>query len=150
MAMTPGEIRAAMLAEHGEARATIRRAGELAARARACEDVRGELRATLGALAESLRAHNAREEELLREVIPTVDAWGPARAEVMVQQHRLEHDALHAAVVHARDGVDVPAPEGALDALLAALVKHMDREEEAFLYEEVLRDDPVAMCYFGG
>lgn len=148
--MTPGEIRAAMLADHGAARATIGRAGALAARLRGGEDVRSELRATLGELADSLRAHNAREEELLREVIPTVDAWGPARADVMVQQHRLEHDAMHAAVVAARDGVDDPTAAAPLEALLADVVKHMDREEEAFLSEEVLRDDPVAMYYFGG
>ncbi len=147
--MTPGEIRAAMLADHGAARATIGRAGALAARLRGGEDVREALRAALGELADALRAHNAREEELLREIIPTVDAWGPARADVMVQQHRLGHDATHAAVLAARDGVDDPAA-GSLEALLADVVKHMDREEEAFLSEEVLRDDPVAMYYFGG
>lgn len=147
--MTPGEIRTAMLAEHAEARAMIRRCEELAASVRAGGDTRDELRATLGRLADVLRAHNDREEELLREIIPTVDAWGPARASVMVEQHHLEHHALHAAIVGARDGLDDAAP-ASLEALLADLIKHMNREEEAFLSDEVLRDDAVAMYYFGG
>lgn len=148
--MTPGQMRSELLAQHAEMRGMIERARGLTARLRAGEAVRVELQAALGLLADATRAHNEREESLLREVIPTVDAWGPARADVMVEQHGLEHQALHDALRGAATGDDVAAVCEATEALLARIVQHMEREEEAFLSEEVLRDDGVNIYYFGG
>ncbi len=137
-----------MLGQHAEMRATIARATELIGRVRAGEPVRLALQETLGALADAAHAHNAREEELLRDIIPTVDAWGPARATVMDEQHTLEHQALHAALeAGVRDG---DASCDAAEGLLARMLRHMEREEEAVLSEEVLRDDSVITHYFGG
>ncbi len=147
--MTPGEIRTEMLGQHGEMRAMIERATALIAKVRAGEPLRVELQATLGRLAAAAHTHNDREEELLREIIPTVDAWGPARASVMDEQHKLEHQALHAALKSSVDDDD-DAACAATETLLARMLRHIDREEEAFLSEEVLRDDTVITNYFGG
>lgn len=145
--MTPGEIRTELLGQHAAMRAMIDRAAALIARVRGGETAHAELRATLDALTEATRVHNEREETLLREIISTVDAWGPARASVMDEQHRLEHQALHAAL---QWEVDDDASCAATEALLARMLRHMDREEEAFLSEKVLRDDAVITDYFGG
>lgn len=143
--MTPGEIRTEMLGQHADMRAMIARATTLLGRIRAGEAVRGELRSVLGALADAAGVHNAREEALLRDIIPTVDAWGPARATVMDEQHRLEHQALHAALASG-----IVDDDAATEDLLARMLRHMEREEEAVLSEEVLRDDTVITNYFGG
>ena len=147
--MTPGEIRNEMLGQHTEMRAMIARATELIGRLRAGEHVRLALQETLGTLADAAHAHNAREEELLRDIIPNVDAWGPARATVMDEQHKLEHQALHAALQSSVNDDD-DAACAATETLLNRMLRHMDREEEAFLSEEVLRDDTVITNYFGG
>lgn len=150
MVMTPGEMRTELLGQHAEMRSTIQRVLGLVVRMRGGEKVRDELQSTLGALGDAVHAHNEREESLLREVIPTVDAWGPARADVMVEQHHLEHQALHAALLRSGAEIDPEVACASVEALLARILQHMDREEEAFLSEEVLRDDGVAIYYFGG
>jgi hypothetical protein len=147
--MSPSEIRMELLGQHAQMRSMIQRAGGLVARLRAGEPVRLELQMALGSLANTARVHNDREEALLRDVIPTVDAWGPARAEVMLDQHRLEHRALHAALQSSLNDDDAVACVSAAE-LLAHMLEHMKREEEAFLTEEVLRDDTVITNYFGG
>ncbi len=148
--MEPSEIRSELLDDHKGVRERMARAAALVAGLRAGEAPREALHDALGALADATLAHNAHEEELLKEVIPTVDAWGPARADVMYEQHRLEHQALHAAILRARETPDVEALCAEVDVLLAGLAKHMTREEEAFLGEDVLRDDNLLLNYFGG
>ena len=148
--MKPSEIRTELIAQHEAVRSMARRTGELVARMKSGEAVRVGLGKALGELADAMRAHNEREEALLREIIPTVDAWGPARAAVMLEQHRLEHHELHAAVLGARDESSDAITADSVEALLASIVKHMEREEEAFLSEEVLRDDNVSIYSFGG
>ena len=77
--MKPSEIRTELIAQHEAVRSMARRTGELVARMKSGEAVRVGLGKALGELADAMRAHNEREEALLREIIPTVDAWGPAR-----------------------------------------------------------------------
>jgi hypothetical protein len=103
---------------------------------------REALRGSIVQLADALRRHNLREEELLGGIIPTVDAWGPVRAEIMDHEHIAEHKELYAALL-GEDGQPV-------DALLDRVLDHMAREEAAFLNEDVLRDDVVVTDYFGG
>lgn len=147
--MTPSEIRTELLGQHEQLRSMSGRVAALLGRLRAGERVRVDLQAALGVLADAAHAHNDREEELLREIIPTVDAWGPARADVMLEQHKLEHGALHKALESTLNDDDASAI-AAVEALLTRMVEHMQREEEAFLGEEVLRDDTVITDHFGG
>ncbi len=147
--MTPSEIRTELLTQHAELRAMIRRAASIVAALRRGEPARTELAAALGALAVATHGHNDHEEALLGGIIPTVDAWGPARASVMDAEHRLEHRELQAAFLTNLTGDDESVCR-AVDELLGRLVEHMEREEDAFLSEEVLRDDGVITSYFGG
>jgi len=123
--------------------------------ARACAD-----RASAGAeiedlvtavrlLADLVRRHNQREEQLLRDLIPTVDAWGEARAELMTDEHVREHGAIHGALLGMTRTPSEFAGAG-MRLLFDQMLDHMAREERAFLNERVLRDDVVAIDPFGG
>jgi hypothetical protein len=93
-----------------------------------CDD----LREHLVRLTDAIRMHNLREEALLRDLIPSADAWGPTRAEIMIEEHIQEHDRLCAALL----GIPCTPPEFAaagIAALVGLIGEHMDREEAAFL-----------------
>src|SRR5512141_1783654 len=99
--MKLSEIRADLLREHGGMSATLREAASAAKRWQSGQDARNELHGCLGRLLEQLRAHNTHEEEVLRDVLPTIDAWGKARAEKMLATHIVEHAALQKALIDA-------------------------------------------------
>jgi hypothetical protein len=144
--MKPSEIRAELMAEHARLRtkiAEVRRVAELWQ-----EGKEGDLRTPLVALTDAIHMHNAREEDLMANLLPSVDAWGPARAEVMREEHGLEHGALFTSLVVARDA-SATSPSYVLD-LLERLLSHMAREEEAFLGVDVLSDEEHEPDHFGG
>jgi hypothetical protein len=102
----------------------------------------GDLGDCVARLADALRSHNNREEELLRDLILSVDAWGEARAAIMTEQHVQEHSHLDTAL----RGLPLTSPEIAavgVVSLAHVIREHMRREEAAFLNEEVLRDDII-------
>ena len=118
------------------------RVGQCADSACSGEPVAEELLAAVRALADAVRRHNLREEELLRDLIPAVDAWGHERAEVMTEEHVREHDELYQSLL----GTPCTPPEFAgagVRLLLGELLEHLEHEERAFLNEDVLRDDAV-------
>jgi hypothetical protein len=140
--MNPSEIRSALLREHAQIRimldVTLTFAEASHVDALGCDD----LRQHLIRLTDAIRTHNLREEALLRELIPSVDAWGPARAALMFEEHVQEHEQLYAALL----GVPFTPAEFAVAgvrALVDLIHEHIDREEAAFLNEDVLRDDLV-------
>ena len=140
--MTPSEIRAELLAQHAQLRAMMDDIRHVAARARRGEPVSASLQDGVARLESAFRMHNAREEELLREIIPTVDAWGPARAEIMDETHMREHEVLRDAIA----GIPRTPREFAgagVEALFERILEHMAREEKTLLAEDVLRDDMV-------
>jgi len=115
---------------------------DIALRAREGDGVSRELQASVICLADRVRMHNLREEELLKDVIPTIDAWGRVRAAIMTAEHIKEHGRLYTALL----GIPATSAETAgvdVVALIALMLDHMDREEAAFLNEEVLSDDGV-------
>lgn len=145
--MKPSEIRAELLAQHAGLRARMAEVRKSVERRRGGEDA--DLGEPLVELFDAMHAHNAREEQLMRDVFPTLDMWGPVRNEVMLEEHVLEHKKLIDSLSAARDGVD----GASLDLVLASLDKlasHMEREEEAFLGEEVLSDDGAEFDFSGG
>lgn len=146
--MTPSEIRSELLKQHARLRALMAETRQVAERARRGEAVGDALQEALLLLAGELGAHNEREEALLKAVIRTVDAWGPARVEIMDEAHHQEHEELQHAIL----GIPSTPAEFAgagVGVLFDRLVAHMDREEKAFLGEEVLKDDTVVVD-FGG
>jgi hypothetical protein len=140
--MKPSEIRGELLREHAQIRlmldVTLTFAEVLHVDAPGCDD----LREHLVRLADAIRTHNLREEALLRDLIPSVDAWGPARVAVMVEEHIQEHERLYAALLGI-PGTPAEFAVAGVGALVRLIGEHMDREEVAFLGEDVLRDDLV-------
>ncbi len=133
------EIRATLLQQHAEIRARV-------AETRAAPPE--QLRDCLSRLANALRMHNAAEEHALQKVLPTLDAWGPARKEIMLEEHVAEHSELYGALFQAST-----APAAAAAAHVASLLEkvlaHMEHEEQTFLGAELLTEDAEADG-FGG
>jgi hypothetical protein len=144
--MKPSEIRSELLAQHADLRDKIAEVRRLAEHWE--EGGEGSLHHALVRLTDGVRMHNAREDELMRDIFPTLDAWGPVRAEVMQEEHVLEHGALFASLVLARDA-SVASP-GSVIAVLDSILAHMEREEEVFLGKDVLSDDGIEPDHFGG
>jgi iron-sulfur cluster repair protein YtfE (RIC family) len=96
----------------------------------------GALVRQVAALREAFEAHNHFEEQVLRPILRTLDAFGEARIEYMVADHIYEHTVLG----HRLDG-----PTAELRATLYALRAHLACEERYFLSARVLRDDVVSV-----
>ena len=142
--MLLSEIRIELVGQHRELRRLAEQARRAAERLGQGDRAAGsEMQWSLSQLAEALGAHNAREAELLGDLIPTIDAWGPVRASLMSAHHREEHDALQAALGEA---IDAGTAAAALVAAVAErLLRHMDDEEREILDPRVLRDDICAI-----
>ncbi len=145
------EIRIALLDEHAAIRAILCDAIVAVERCRRGVPARDELHAALGRLSTAIAAHNAHEEELLREIVPKLDAWGAVRTEVMLEEHLQEHEELSAAVHAAGTTADVGTAVLAVERLTMQMREHMANEELTFLGEELLNDDAVPPgVHFGG
>lgn len=97
-------------------------------------------------LRDLLVAHNAREEELLGEILPNIDAWGEVRALHMNDDHQAEHRSI-------LDFVTALTDTGAaadVETLTDQLLDHLEDEEKTYLNAKVLRDDIIAIGHSGG
>jgi hypothetical protein len=140
--MKPSEIRGVLLREHAQIRVMLDVTLTFAEVSQVDAPDGDSLREHLVRLTDAMRAHNLHEEALLRDLIPAVDAWGTARAAIMFEQHNQEHERLYAALL----GIPCTPAECAaagVAALVDLIGEHMDREEAAFLGEDILRDDLV-------
>jgi hypothetical protein len=147
MVMSASKIRTELLEQHDAIRA---QAAEVRDALRGGAAGRDRVRAALAQLADAVRAHNAREESLLKDVLPHVDAWGPARAAVMLESHGRQRRELYAALVDAQANPRGDATVGVVDALLDRMAEQMALEETVLLGEDVLHDDLVTREYCGG
>ena len=143
--MDATQIRTQLLTQHAELRVLIEQA-HAAIEHGSMSEPKGDkaLVASVDRLASALRAHNACEEQLLKGILATVDAWGPARAEIMDERHTAEHKELHAQLV------DASLDREQVRRLLDRLLDHMAYEEKSFLNEDVLREDSIMINAFGG
>jgi hemerythrin len=148
--MKRSEIRSELLGQHAALRSLIEQTCQATDRWAAGEAARYEARACLARLVDDFRRHNRREEELLSDLIPTVDPWGPARAEIMYEEHVKEHDELYAALTDATAASDPEATARLVYEVRERILEHMAREEKGFLGEDALRDDDVSMDSSGG
>jgi hypothetical protein len=147
--MKPSEIRHELLQQHAEIRTLTQVAQTIAEGVRTGSPYRGDLQQCVARVAEAVRAHSTREEELLRSLVATADAWGTVRVSIMDREHVQAHERLDAAL----RGIPALPPDLAavgVIALLRLIREHMDREEAAFLNESVLRDDTVAIGQVDG
>ena len=143
--MKSSEIRDELLSQHESLRGHLE-AARLAVRRWAAGEVPVQhVRNELAALADALRTHNMREEAALRDLIRTIDAWGPERVEIMNEAHVREHHDIFEALYAVSQTQDAREGVAELDRLRTRLLEHMAREEETFLNAYVLRDDDVAI-----
>lgn len=145
--MKKREIRAELLYQHAEIRGRIEEIRRFLQVLPPTGPGSLALRAALRRLAETIGHHNEREEALLRDILPTVDAWGPLRAELMLDDHAKEHEVLHTALV---DAIAAPDAQTTLSGLLDRLSAHMAHEERLLLTDELLSDDGLVRESFGG
>jgi hypothetical protein len=142
--MTPSEIRRELLAQHEQIRIMTEVVQTIAERARKGVDGPGDLEKCILRLDEAVRAHNVREEQLLRDLVRSKDAWGAARLAVMDDEHTHAHERLQAAI-RGVPGLSPGLAGVGVVAMVRLLREHMDREEAAFLNADVLNDDLVAV-----
>jgi hypothetical protein len=138
--MKPSEIRRELLDQHAEVHRRLEAA---------CAASPAELHGALVRLADHLRVHNLREEELMTDIFPQLDAWGMIRAEVMVGEHLEEHRELWETLLDTSETTDPSVAASKTRELSERIHEHMLREEKVFLNEEVLTDE-VTVDYFGG
>jgi hypothetical protein len=139
--MKPSEIRRELLAQHEQIRKMTEVTQTIAEGVQKGAS-QGDLKKCIARLDEAVRAHNAREEELLRDLVPTADAWGEARLAVMDDEHMRAHARLQAAI-HGVPSLSPGIAGVGVVAMVRLLREHMDREEAVFLNAEVLNDDLV-------
>jgi hemerythrin len=146
---TLNEIRTTLLQQHAEIGVHIEETRAATAKWLKKEADYAQLRGCLARLANSVRMHNADEEEALRTVLPTLDVWGPVRTEVMLEEHGAEHSELYATLMEASVTSDPATAAAGIVRLLDRMVEHMAREEKAFLGADVLTEEPKSDG-FGG
>ncbi len=142
-------IRAELLQQHADVRATMKVVEQAALACRQGQSDASHLAIAVAQLAAALRAHNAREEHLLRDLLPTIDAWGPGRAETMSDAHTREHEEVVQGLLATMAAPDARAAASAALEHLARIETHMAREEKDFLGAEVLSDE-YELDPFGG
>ncbi len=125
------EIRAKLLTQHADIRTRIAET-----RAAITTTDQEHLRQCVGRLADALRTHNVAEEDALKTVLPTLDAWGKERRDVMLSEHVNENSELYSVLVENSTGTAAHVA-----TLLDRMVEHMAVEERTFLGADVLTDE---------
>lgn len=144
--MKISERRLELLGQHNEIRRLITEVGLALG-----DDHRGALPAAIGRLQRAVDAHNRHEDALLSRLLPTVDAWGEARAWWMDRRHHEEHAEVMAALDVAVGGGSHEKLEVKIRELLGQMSANLSREELEFLSPEVLNDEKFKLSDgFGG
>ena len=99
-ALDPAQVRAVILQEHRKIRARLARLESNAMALLACSVPRPAARRALRkqalALCDELTAHIAFENRVLVPVVEVIDAWGPVRAQALLEEHQAQLQLLHA------------------------------------------------------
>ena len=148
--MKPSEIRNELLEQHQGLRLRIEQAREVVTRCQRGEDARDDLHRALVHVADAVRMHNQREEELMHDVLPPLDVWGHVRKEVMLEEHVVEHSEIFNALMQASSGKDLEKAAATALTLFEQMLQHMEREEKVFLGADLLSDFGAPPDTFGG
>jgi hypothetical protein len=132
----PSEVLAELVRQHEMLRASMDQCEQLADRVDAGRGDIGALVREVARLRGAFEAHNHFEEQVLRPILRTLDAFGDVRIEYMFADHVDEHRALR----HRLDG-----PTAELRVTLYQLRAHLAGEERYFLSARVLRDGVVSV-----
>lgn len=103
-----------------------------------------ETHQALQTLLETFVRHIEHEERILRPVLQTVDAWGPARVASMDEEHTTQRKQVTR--LAQLDAVSDPAKWAReVRAFATELLADMADEEKTCLSPDVLRDDIIAV-----
>jgi iron-sulfur cluster repair protein YtfE (RIC family) len=144
MATSNVERRRILCAQHGHLRKTIAVAEGAARDLLATRGGAAGLHAAVAALEVELRAHLADEEWLLEPILATIDAWGPARLELLRAEHAHQRAVL-AVLTQPTASPAVPLVAERVLALCAEVLADMESEERELLDEKVFCDDLVLL-----
>jgi iron-sulfur cluster repair protein YtfE (RIC family) len=139
----PATVRAEILAQHAELRATLRQTSALAQRV-ANNDV-GALEALAAACAElrtMLDHHMSFEEEVLVPLLSAADTQGPERAQRFLDEHARQRAEIAVLASVRKDDPDYRAAAFATQTLMSDLLVDMDFEERIFA-PEILGNAPT-------
>jgi hypothetical protein len=103
----------------------------------------------LGLLVE-LTAHTRLEDDVLAPTLREIDAWGPVRANMLLEHHdqqRKDLERLLQLYAHLRDPGDIANITLELIADIRADMRH---EEQSLLSPTLLRDDVIAVAMEAG
>lgn len=145
--MTPGEVRARILADHVAIRGMLLSLEHVAARVReGDQSLVGPLRLEGESLLRQLQDHMFWEDLHLAPALRQADAWGKERAAQLEVDHREQRQVL----AHCLAAVNDHSRPAALVArtlidLVGMLQADIEEEERVLLDERVLRDDVVGV-----
>jgi hypothetical protein len=144
--MTPGEVRARILADHVDLRRMLAGLEVLARRVLGGEpSLVGPLRLEGELLLQRLQDHMLWEDLHLAPALRQADAWGDERARRLDSEHREQREVLRHCLAAVQDASrPTPVVARSLIDLVQLLRADMDEEEREMLDPAVLRDDVVA------
>jgi hypothetical protein len=149
-ALSPGAVRASILAQHRRIRSLLRALEEKATHLLASSvpslSERDHTRQLALVLCSVMASHIEFENRVLAPVLETVDAWGPVRAQRLREEHREQLELLRA-YAHALEHAPHSGAELARSAwqLIALLRNDMEQEEAGVLNSGLLSDVAVAV-----
>lgn len=144
-------IRLSLLRQHDALRHLVDRALRAAAEVEKGVESAGErLEAATRVIAGQFLEHVALEEKVLSPILPTVDGWGPQRAEQLKKDHVAQRRMMSELLDALAHGCDPHALALTVRKLADDLLADMAEEERVILSPSVLRDDVVAIDQSAG
>ena len=141
----PSKVRALLRAQHEELRQLVMEADRLARQVQQGHTSQVEpMRATALLVATALNAHIDAEERLALPYLRDLDAWGPVRAQRLLEEHEGQRAAI-AVLTQLEERGDCAELARGLRALVQTLLDDMRLEDRELLSESVLRDDLVSI-----
>ncbi len=145
--MLPSQVRRTILEDHEHLRGALSALEALADALVAGDRApAAEALAALHAMKQRFFDHLDLEEAIMVPALRDADAWGPERAQLVLDEHREQRAELEA-MVQELDRPDV-SPETIgrrIRAWIEALRVDMEHEESAVLSPDLLRDDVIAI-----
>ena len=145
--MTPGEVRARILAEHVAIRDMLVGLEDVARKVlQGDRSLVGALRLEGEALLDRLKDHMFWEDLHLAPALRQADAWGEERAALLDSDHREQRQVLAHCLSAVNDASRPPAVVArTLIDLVAMLRQDIEDEERLLLDPRVLRDDVIGI-----
>jgi iron-sulfur cluster repair protein YtfE (RIC family) len=150
--LTPSQVRKRILQEHEELRGVL-----ISVEATAKRVLGGDreavqmLRHLCRALHVALSAHLDLEDAVLAPALRDTDAFGPDRADELLEHHAQQRQILHEVLSqNPADPAGARRMAEAVLELVAVLRADMDHEDKHLLDPRLLKDDPIVVDGFTG